>query len=102
MPRRHLFAFALAGLFASLAPAQTAPAPAAAFDAATIRPAAARPAGEFRSGLYTDPGRLRAVNMTLRDLIIAGYALKPYQLECPAWMSRERFDIQAETTAPLD
>lgn len=95
-------AFALCLLLGARAQAP-APAPAAptAFDAASIRPSKPPSDGRMMMGLRTDPGRLTAQNMPLRQLIVAAYGLKPYQVQGPGWMDDERFDINAETTSPL-
>ncbi|HXR97295.1 MAG TPA: TIGR03435 family protein [Terriglobales bacterium] len=89
----------LAAAFALTALGQSAPP--AKFDAVSIKPAAPQPAGRIMIGLHTDPGRLTITNMSLRDMIQAAYTLKPYQLVGPDWMNDQRFDVSAETTAPL-
>lgn len=93
------------GQAGQLAPSQdqTAPLPSE-FDAATIKPSDP-PGGlsrrlDFR-GTSIDPGRFTASNMSLKQLIVVAYGLKPYQVVGPDWMDSERFDVQAETSAAV-
>lgn len=86
--------------------AYTGPLPTA-FDAASIKPPALLPRGPggrrtILVGMKFSPGRLEASYMTLRMLLQQAYGVKRYQVTGPDWMDRERFDIQAETTQPLD
>ncbi len=90
----------LAAALTGAASAQTTPPPTK-FDAASIKPAAPPTGQRIMMGLKTDPGRLTASNMSLKDLIQAAYALKTYQVVGPDWMNDQRFDLSAETTAPL-
>lgn len=75
------------------------------FDAASITPASNN-GGEMRNvfmGLRVLPTRLIAQNMTLKDLIVAAYNFKPYQVVGPRWMSsdQQRYNITAEVQKPL-
>ena len=53
-----------------------------------------------RMGMSMDAGRVDIRLMSLRDLIIVSYRIKPYQLPgTPDWMSTEVFDIEAKIPA---
>lgn len=52
-------------------------------------------------GFQTDPTRLTAENVSLKELITYAYRLRSYQLVAPDWMSDERFTISGTTKAPL-
>jgi uncharacterized protein (TIGR03435 family) len=71
------------------------------FDAASIQPAAPMRMGRVMVGLRFSPGRITAENMDLKSLIETAFDLKPYQLQGPRWMSRERFNVTAEVQQPL-
>jgi uncharacterized protein (TIGR03435 family) len=84
-------------VFASLAWGQT-------FDVATVKPAAPPTPdgrGMIRIGPPTggpgtkDPGRIHYPFTTLKILIQNAYDVKDFQISGPAWLSTERFDIQA-------
>ncbi len=50
----------------------------------------------FRMGMFLDAGRVEFKLMSLRDLILIAYRIKPFQLPgTPEWMTTEVFDIQA-------
>ena len=91
-----------------LAPGSTALAQAAAkpaFDVATIKPAVPlnpmQMAAEMQSGKMPKLGaqiegrRAEYTYMSLKDLIRHAYKLRPYQIEGPAWLASDRFDILA-------
>lgn len=94
-----------AGLFSflsSAAPAQT-PAAAPAFEVAVIKPslpmAEAIPLlreGKLKAGVSIDKARVDMGFVTLTDLIVQAWQIKPHQLSGPDWLSMERFDIQAK------
>jgi uncharacterized protein (TIGR03435 family) len=91
-------------LFAATALAAAGPrqAPPAKFDAASIKPAAPPNLERMTLGLCTTPGRLTASDMSLKTLILGAYGLKPYQVVGPDWLNNgPRFDVSAETSAPL-
>jgi uncharacterized protein (TIGR03435 family) len=89
------------------APAQT-PAPVTggeplAFEVAVIKPslpmAEALPllmAGKLKVGVRVDKARVDMGFVTVTDLIVAAYEVKPHQISGPDWLSMERFDIQAK------
>jgi uncharacterized protein (TIGR03435 family) len=43
-----------------------------------------------------DPGRVRLENWVLLDLIAAAYSVRATQVSGPAWLSSQRFDIEAK------
>ena len=46
-----------------------------------------------------DPGRVRLENWALLDLIAAAYSVRATQVSGPAWLSGQRFDIEAKAPA---
>ena len=81
------------------------------FDAASIKPAVPI-VGAFQPGTRLvcplsgcggpgtgDPGRITFTTISLKNLIVAAYAIRPYQLEAPAWLDSVHFDVVA--TIPL-
>ena len=76
------------------------------FDVATVKPAATpdfqrlaadMQAGKMpRFGPHVDASRAEYNYMSLKDLIVTAYAVKPYQIEGPSWLSEQRFDIEAK------
>ena len=71
------------------------------FEVATVKPAPPADFHGMRVGASggpgtSDPGRWRAENMTLQDLILLAYDLKPFQLSGPSWLPGDRFEIQAK------
>ena len=111
--------FIAAAVFGQAAPpAQSAPAavsspPAASapatshlsFDVADVKPAAPLDyqklaadiqAGKMpRLGPHVDASRAEFTYMSLKDLIVYAYKVKPYQVDGPSWLNDARFDIQA-------
>jgi uncharacterized protein (TIGR03435 family) len=80
-------------------PAQTPPA----FEVAVIKPslpmAQAIPLlmqGKLKAGVSIDKARVDMGFVTLSDLIVQAYEVKPHQISGPDWLSMERFDIQAK------
>lgn len=71
------------------------------FEVASVKPSAPITGGPFlvggRGGPGTaDPGRITYTNYALRNVIMAAYEVKPYQVNGPAWLDTERFDIVAK------
>jgi uncharacterized protein (TIGR03435 family) len=71
------------------------------FEVASVKPhppAAGGPAGSsFNGGPGTsDPGRITVINRMLSTLIIEAYGIRAFQLERPAWVAENRFDIIAK------
>lgn len=106
--------FILFAIFTALLPAQTRPATASPpakleFDVASIRPSAPLDVGKLaaqiqagqmpRFGAHVDASLAEYRYMTLKALIATAYDLKPYQIDGPAWLEGERFDIEARMPA---
>lgn len=96
-----LLKFTCAVLLVSGASAGTLPS----FEAASVRVSApldfmAMRSGKAHVGAKYDAGRLDIGSMSLRDVIIAAYRIKAYQLEGPDWMRGVMVDIVA--TLPAD
>ena len=79
------------------------------FEVATVKPSAPITDGRIRVMLNggpgtPDPGRLTGENVTLRVLLTKAYGVKSYQIQGPAWMDSERYDVSAKvpvgTTKP--
>lgn len=88
-------------LAVAVAPAQTKPT----FEVASIRPtsmdmaqlaAQARSGQMPRVGAHIDGGRAEYVFVSLKELIVLAYKVKPYQITGPDWISNQRFDIAAK------
>ena len=99
---------------AQSAPATTAAAPATAqpaaphptFDVATIKPSAPldyqKLAADFQAGKmprlgpHVDASRAEYLFMTLKQLIVVAYKVKPYQVDGPPWLGDTHFDVEAK------
>lgn len=81
--------------FAAIAAAAFAQTPRAEFEVASIKP---NPAGDNRVSIQMAPGgRWIANNVTIKMLIQQAYNVKDFQITgAPAWLSSERFDINAK------
>lgn len=75
--------------------AQTAPPTdaAPAFDAAVVK---SNNSGSGHSSMHTRPANVQITNNSLRQMIIAAYRIRDYQLSGPEWLRSERFDIDAK------
>jgi uncharacterized protein (TIGR03435 family) len=79
-----------------------AAAPTPEFEVASVKPAAPV-AGKSRGGngpwgFATDPGRLHATNITLRELFRQAYHLKEYELTGgPPWIDSNAYDVDAKS-----
>lgn len=64
--------------------------------------ASVKPSQSTKQGVWTDgsPGRIRMLNMSLKDLITFAYKVKDYQVSGPAWIDSDRYDVFA--TLPSD
>jgi len=99
--------FAAGAALAQTAPNQTAPAQTdrLAFEVATIRPAAPLDMSKIaqgqipRLGAHVEGGRAEYRYLTLRDLMVVAYNVKPYQITGPDWITGQRFDIMAKMPA---
>ncbi len=88
---------------------QTAAAGAAAanltFDVASVRPSAPLDMAKLQAdvqagkmpnfGMHLDGLRAEYNYMSLKELVVAAYKVKPYQVNCPDWMATQRYDIVA-------
>ena len=89
-------------LASAMALAQTTPT----FEVASIKPAApldmakiaaAVQAGQMpKIGPHVDQARAEYTYVSLKELIILAYKVKPYQVTGPDWMASQRFDIVAK------
>ena len=110
-PIRLTLLFALSSLTATTVFAQTPPAPR--FEVSSIKPAVPlqtqlsqiAQAGNANIGnlrimqqVITDQ-RIDLNTLSLADLIVMAYRLKPYQLTAPDWVKSERYDVQATLPA---
>jgi uncharacterized protein (TIGR03435 family) len=76
------------------------------FDVATVKPAAPldlqRMAADIQAGKmprlgpHIDASRAEFTYMSLKDLIVYAYTVKPYQIDGPSWLAEQRFDIEAK------
>jgi uncharacterized protein (TIGR03435 family) len=90
---------ALVSLFVSAAAAQTTPAPPA-FEVASVKVAAPQPPGQIMRGCgKPDPAMVRCTNATLKLLIQQAYNVKAFQIQGPAWLDTDGFDLMAKPPA---
>jgi uncharacterized protein (TIGR03435 family) len=94
---RNIGLFCLA---AGVALAQSSEPPLA-FEVASLKPSAPMGNGRMmiggRGGPGTnDPGRYTTTNMPLKLLLARGFGVKEFQIQGPAWLDSERFDIAAK------
>jgi uncharacterized protein (TIGR03435 family) len=72
--------------------AQTAPT----FEVASIKQAAPQTEGRFMVRMGSDPGRVDYANVSLKNVLARAYKVKQYQINGPAWLDSERYDITAK------
>ncbi len=95
MKRRAIFAILLAApLFAHQ------------FEVASIKPFDPSAPGKVAFGMHFDGAQVRAIGLSLRDLLEQAYKIKATLISGPDWTATERFDISAvlpagSTTAQL-
>lgn len=75
------------------------------FDVASVRPSAPLDMAKLQAqvqagkmpnfGMHLDGLRAEYNYMSLKELIVAAYKVKPYQVTAPDWMATERYDIVA-------
>jgi uncharacterized protein (TIGR03435 family) len=66
-----------------------------AFDVVSIRPSAAYVSDSLNHA--SAPGELIVTGITVKDLIVEAYGLRPFQvLGGPSWMDSERYDVHAK------
>jgi uncharacterized protein (TIGR03435 family) len=95
------FALFLPLALAGAALAQTPAGPA--FEVASIKPAPPISqlaqqiqSGKLHVGVSIDGARVDFAFVSLADLIVEAYKIKPFQLTGPDWMKQERFDVLAK------
>jgi uncharacterized protein (TIGR03435 family) len=72
-----------------------------AFEVASVKPAAAQEPGRgsvnsVRGGPgSSDPGQVRYTNISLMNVLVRAYDVKPWQISGPAWLDMDRYDIAA-------
>lgn len=71
------------------------------FDVASVKPAEGMQGGMLfvrMSGgpISGDPAQLTYTNVTIKNVLTVAYKVKAYQIEGPAWMDTERFNISAK------
>src|SRR5437763_800466 len=96
---KQLFVSMSAVIFAAAILCGQTPAPT--FEVATVKLAPALTpdlviSGKMRIGMRSDAGRVEFGFMSLRDLIMAAYEVKSFQITGPDWMTAQRFDIVAK------
>jgi uncharacterized protein (TIGR03435 family) len=99
---RNLRCFTIGMVMAAAAIAQTAPT----FEVATIKPSAPLDRMKLAAGIQAghmpklgpriDRARAEYLYMSIRDLIVLAYSVKPYQITGPDWIASQRFDIVAK------
>ena len=67
------------------------------FEVTSVKPAAPV-TGHFQFHMTSriDAGRVEFINASLTDLIRTAYRVNPYQVEGPAWLATEKFDVLAK------
>jgi uncharacterized protein (TIGR03435 family) len=71
------------------------------FEVASVRPAAPQTGGREMTMITggpgsPNPGQAAAANITLKNLLIAAYAVEQSQITGPAWLETEHYDIIAK------
>src|ERR1700753_969218 len=66
------------------------------FEVASVKPASPEAGGMTR--IRNPPGgRIEVTNMPLKELIVFAWRIQPYQIVGgPAWISSERYDVEAK------
>jgi uncharacterized protein (TIGR03435 family) len=63
------------------------------FEVVAVKP---NKSGSNGSSSHSDRGMLTSSNQTLRRMILLAYGMQDYQVEGPAWLGSERFDVAAK------
>lgn len=66
------------------------------FEVVSIKPSAPQPMNQMRMMRGGDPGRARFTGFSLRDYIRIAYRVKDFQVEGPAWIDSDRFDVEGK------
>jgi uncharacterized protein (TIGR03435 family) len=74
------------------------------FEVASVKPSAPMTAGRFSFGAKggpgtSDPGQITYSSLSLKNLLVMSFGVKPYQVSGPDWLDSERFDIVAKVPA---
>ena len=85
-------------LRSALCLAQSAP-PQPAFEVAAIKPSKT---GDTSSHWRSGKGRITMDNLSVRQIILAAYGVKEYQLVGPSWLDTERYHIDAKAEGNVD
>lgn len=72
------------------------PAAPAEFEVATIKEVHPEGFGSFSTGMTFDPAMLRVKGLSLYEMFLTVYKVRPYQLTAPGWIQSARFDITAK------
>jgi uncharacterized protein (TIGR03435 family) len=64
-----------------------------AFEAASVKPH--QDTGTRNRARTIEPGRITCMDITLRELILMAYDVKPYQISGPDWIQDTRYDVVA-------
>lgn len=86
-----------AAVLIAMVVAQTAPAPLA-FEVASIRPTDRAP-DQATIGVHIDGAQVHIIGIGLKEYVRLAYRLKYYQIDGPAWMAGQRYDISATLPA---
>ena len=82
--------------------------PSLTFEVATVKPSSLPTGGNGRSVIRmgaqggpgtSDPSQISYSFMSLRNLLMQAFSVKTYQIQGPAWLDTERFDILARVPA---
>lgn len=90
-----LVVFTSCAAFAQTAEAQLS------FEVASVKPAAPMTGNNIRVGMRggpgtNDPGQISYSNVSLKNVLMAAYGVRVYQIQGPNWLDSERFDIAAK------
>ena len=66
------------------------------FEVVSIKPSAPQPMNQMRMMRGGDPGRARFTGFSLCDYIRIAYGVKDFQVEGPAWIDSDRFDVEGK------
>ena len=74
------------------------------FEVASVKAAPPPEGGGMRVGTSDgpgskDPGRWSCMNMSLENLLMTAFDVRPYELTVPSWARTERFNIEAKVPA---
>jgi uncharacterized protein (TIGR03435 family) len=76
-------------------PDNRAPAPRLEFEVASLRPSAPN-ANSAGVGIHVDGQRINCIQLSLTDYLRSAYNVKLHQIEGPAWLPSQKFDLNAK------